>query len=102
MKIIIAVSIVISIYISTLFPAFAGAEAVYIYKVLENDDKAIIMRRNGEAYLIEKGVGCLSLRRYEEKTALVVSPGLFAGIGSSLVIPDEDQECRIWDAEQIQ
>jgi hypothetical protein len=101
MKLIIAFFVVIALHISTLSPAFAGAEAVYIYKVLESDDKAIIMRRNGEAYLIEKGVGCLSLWRYEEKTALVVSSGLFAGIGSSLVIPDEDQECRIWNAEQI-
>ena len=88
--------------ISSVQPALAGSEYVYVQKVLDNDDKGIIVRRNGEAYLIEKGIGCLSFWRYEGKIAVINSPGLFAGIGSYLVLPDDNQDCRIWDAEQIQ
>ena len=75
-------------------------ELIRVTKVM--DDKAIIMRKNGESYLIEKGVGCLSLWRYEGKTVIVSSPGLFLGVGSKLVIPDADQECRIWDSKRLE
>ena len=83
-------------------PALAGAERVAVLKVLEDDDDSlIIQRRNGESYLIEKGVGCLSAWRYEGRTAIVDSPGLFAGVGSSLILPEVGQKCRIWGAERI-
>ena len=42
--------------------AHAGVEAVTVQKVM--DDKAIIVRGNAEMFLIEKGVGCLSLWRW--------------------------------------
>lgn len=80
-------------------PAVAATETVQVTKAM--DDKAIITRRNGESYLIEKGVGCLSLWRYEGKTVLIVSPGLFLGVGSRLLIPELDQECRIWNSERL-
>ncbi len=80
-------------------PASAATESVRVAKVM--DDKAIITRHNGESYLIEKGVGCLSLWRYEGKMVLIVSPGLFLGVGSKLLIPELDQECRIWDSELL-
>lgn len=37
--------------------AFADAEYVYVQKNF--DDKAILVRSSGEAYLIKKGIGCL-------------------------------------------
>jgi len=76
------------------------AETVRVMKVL--DDNAIISRKNGESYLIEKGVGCLSLWRYEGKMVIVSSPSIFLGVGSKLIIPDADQECRIWDSERLE
>jgi len=79
--------------------AHAGVEAVTVQKVM--DDKAIIVRGNAEMFLIEKGVGCLSLWRYEGKRVYVNSPGLFLGVGSSLLIPDAGQECRIWNSESL-
>ena len=57
--------------------ADAGVEAVLVKKAM--DDKAIVVRANGEMYLIEKGVGCLSLWRYEGKRVYINSPGLFLG-----------------------
>lgn len=81
-------------------PIRAGVEKVLVLKVM--DDTAIIRRANGESYLIEKGVGCLSLWRHEGKRVLIKSPNLFLGVGSSLIIPGRDQECRIWDSDQIE
>ncbi len=75
-------------------------EYVTLQKV--TDDRAIIVRRNGAIYSIEKGVGCLSLWRYEGKTVVIASPGLFLGVGSTLLIPELDQRCRIWSSEEIQ
>ncbi len=87
--------------LSFLVPAsaLAAAEVVYIFKVV--DETAIVVRNNEQAYSIEKGIGCLSLWRYEGKTALITSPGLFLGIGSKLLLPDEGQECKIWNSEHL-
>lgn len=81
------------------FPAIAATESVRVTKAMSDD--AIITRRNGESYLIEKGVGCLSLWRCEGKTVLIVSPGIFLGVGSKLLIPEVEQECRIWNSELL-
>ena len=77
----------------------AETEFVYVYKVM--DDDAIVIRKNKQAYLIEKGVGCLSLWRYEGKSALITSPGLFLGVGTELILPDEGQQCRVWDFKAL-
>jgi hypothetical protein len=90
------VAVMILIACST---AHAEVEAVTVRKAM--DDKAIIVTSNGGIYLIEKGVGCLSLWRYEGKRVYVNSPGLFLGVGSSLLIPDADQQCRIWNSESL-
>ena len=75
------------------------SEYVVVQKV--NDDKAIVERANGDVFQIEKGVGCLSLWRFEGKRVVITSPGLFAGVGSQLVLPDLNQQCRIWDSKQV-
>lgn len=74
-------------------------EYVVVQKVL--NDSALVVRGTGALYLIEKGVGCLSLWRYEGKKAVVYSPGQFLGVGSKLILPDQNQECRIWDSKEI-
>jgi hypothetical protein len=78
-----------------------GAEYVRVIKVLDSDYKAIIERRNGERYLIEHGVGVLSLWRHEGRNVLIHSPGLFLGVGSKLILADDDQSARIWDAQLL-
>lgn len=92
-------------FLATLFvlvwsPVLCGAtgvERVVVTKAM--DDQAIITRSNGESFLIEKGIGCLSLWRYEGKEVLINSPGFFLGVGSSLLIPELDQQCRIWNSK---
>jgi hypothetical protein len=78
---------------------YAASEWVYVYKAM--DDNAIVVRKNGEAYQIEKGVGCLSLWMFEGKSVLVTSPGLFLGVGSELILPEVDQKCRIWNSSSL-
>lgn len=78
----------------------AGVEKVTVTQVM--NDNVVITRANGESYLIEVGVGCLSLWRYEGRTVLVNSRGLFLGVGSTLVIPELGQNCRIWSSEALE
>ena len=91
----------LSIALQTFLAQQVGAGTEYVYVQKTMDDKAIIVRQNGDAYLIEKGVGCLSLWRFEGKTVLINSPGLFLGVGSELLIPDAQQKCRIWNSEYL-
>ena len=77
----------------------AATEWVYVYKVM--DDNAIVVRKNEQAYQIKKAVGCLSLWRYEGKTALINSPGLFLGVGTELILPNVAQKCRVWDSTEL-
>jgi hypothetical protein len=81
--------------------AFASSEYVTVVKVMQNDDKGIIERANGERWLIEKGVGALSFWQCEGRKVVVYSPGIFCGVGSKLILPDLDQEARIWSAERL-
>lgn len=79
--------------------ARAAVEEVYVQRVF--GDSAIIVRRDGSSYLIEKGVGCLSLQRYEGREVMISSPSLFLGVGSTLVIVEQNQSCRIWSADPL-
>jgi hypothetical protein len=85
----------------TLQTASAAVEQVLVVKVFQDSDKGIIQRANGEKWLIEKGTGAISFWRYEGKKALINSPGLFCGVGSSIILPDVEQQARIWKAEQL-
>src|SRR5262245_31849805 len=91
--------IVAMLIVLACLTAQAAVEAVLVKKTM--DDKAIVVRANGQMYLIEKGVGCLSLGRDEGKRVYINSPGLFLGVGSSLLIPDVSQQCRIWNSESL-
>lgn len=76
-------------------------EAVLVVKSIEYDH-ALVQRINGELWLLNYGVGCLSLPSKEGREVYISSPGLlFAGIGSRLFIPDREQSCRIWSSEPV-
>jgi len=55
----IAASLVQLAALALASDALASAEEVLLYKVLGSGDEGIIIRANGDAYQIEKGVGCL-------------------------------------------
>jgi len=52
----------------------------------------IIQLRNSEAWLIEYGVGVITIWRYEGKVVLIKWGELFAGVGSEIILPDDDEE----------
>lgn len=68
---------------------------------MDNDYKAVIQRRNTETFLIEYGVGVLSIWRYEGREVFIYSPGLFCGVGATLILPEDRQQARIWNAQQL-
>jgi hypothetical protein len=80
----------------TVADAHSIVEEVYVAKINTTDDRAVVMRKSGETYLIEKGNGCFSLWRYQGSRVVIVSPGQFLGQGSKLVIPETNQRCSIW------
>ena len=82
-------------------PSSRGIEFVTVEKVDDSNYRVIITRANGEVWLLEYGVGCLSLWLLEGRQVIISSPGLFAGVGSQIIIPDRDQSCRIWDRRQV-
>jgi hypothetical protein len=94
--------VVFTLYVLFGKQVYAHTEWVLLQKVVSSGNKGIVLRRNGEAYLIEIGVGCLSFSFYKGKPILVHSPGVFLGVGSSVILLDRAQQCRVWDSEQIQ
>jgi hypothetical protein len=84
-----------------LIPTLCSArvEEVYVHHI--RNDNAEVIRRNGETYTLQTGVGCLSLTSYEGKRVYIVSPGTFLGVGSQLILPSSNQDCRIWNSEYI-
>lgn len=84
----------------TLGASHGRTENVVISRVTGND--AVVIRSTGEAYHIHRGPGCTSLENHIGKTALIFSPGPFAGVGSRLVIQDAGEDCRILSANPLQ
>ena len=95
-----SIAVVIAFFVLAL-SAYADVEAVYVRKVLDSSDKVIIQRRNGEVWLLEYGVGVISIWRYEGKVVLIRSPGFFAGVGSEVMLTDDNETAPIWEAEEI-
>ena len=93
----IALSIIILLMARVVL---AGTEIVRVKEVVD-DDTVIIERTNGQTYFVEKGIGCLSLWRYEGKHIIIVSPGTFLGLGSRIILSELGQECRIWSSRLI-
>ena len=83
-------------------PALADAEWVAVLRVARNGSEAIIQRKSGELWTIELGNGCPAIDLYERRWPAVQFDGFFAGVGSSFVLPDDEQVCEIWDANEMQ
>lgn len=84
-------------------PAAAEVESVFVVKFIEGSDEHVIVERaNGDSYLLELGVGCLSVWRYEGGEVLIRHSGLFDGVGTELLLPDDDEQCTIWESDEIE
>lgn len=79
-----------------------GVEAVGVIKVLNTDHKVIVRRKNGERYLLEHGVGIIGISLFEGREILINSPSsLFAGVGSSIILPGDGGTAKIWEASRL-
>jgi hypothetical protein len=92
-------AIVIVAALAVVTTAAHSDEQVTVRKV--TTDQAVVIRSDGAAYLIKKGAGCPSLRRYEGKQVVLSGPVLFPSAGSRLIIPEIDQECRIFSSTPL-
>ncbi len=98
----VLVGLVLALSFLVALPSQAGSfEAVYLLKVMDLENKAVVVRANGDMYLIEYGIGVLSIWRYEGKAVYIYSPTLFAGIGSKIILPERGEEARIWNSEYL-
>lgn len=80
-------------------PPADDLEAVTLVKVIDYGH-VIIQRRYGQ-WLLDYGVGCLSMWRYEGDAIYLVGGRLtFISIGAKLVLPDGDT-CRVWGSEEL-
>ena len=79
--------------------AYADAEHVTLRSVMK--DKLVVARKDGSTYLVEKGMGCLSVAQYEGRQVVIDSPGRFLGVGSRLLLPNAEQDCQIWQARPV-
>jgi hypothetical protein len=78
-----------------------GVEWVTVITAADTGSTLVIERSNGEYWLLDYGVGCLSVAFMEGRRVLISSPGLFAGIGSQIILPDGRGSCRIWDSKLV-
>lgn len=89
---------VVLLALPSVVSAIAVPEAVLLQKVDEINNKAVIMRRTGEQYQIDYGVGVFSISSFLGKAVVIDSPSIFLGVGSSIVLPRSDQSARIWNS----
>ena len=76
-----------------------SGEPVLVRRVSANT--VVIVRDSAGGYVIEKGGGCVALDRYVGKRVVLDSPERFLDGGSTLRIPDLDQNCPILTAQTI-
>lgn len=82
-------------------PSTNRTEAVWLVKAFDSVGEVLIERRSGNRYILELGVGCLAVQFFEGKRVIIDSPGIFAGTGSMLILPDERGSCRIWSRQDL-
>lgn len=74
-------------------------EPVVVVKLLDSNN--VIIQRRYSQWLIDYGVGCLSLWRYEGDVIYLTKGHIgYIGIGAELVLPNGDT-CRVWGSEEL-
>lgn len=74
----------------------------FVDAVIDSRDEIIVEDSYGEKYIVEYGIGCLSMWRYEGKYVEIDIGGAFLdGIGDTIYLFDSSDECRVWDAQEI-
>ncbi len=65
-------------------------------------DQILVEDTSGYDYLVEYGIGCLSMWRYENKYIYIDIGGYsLDGISDTIYLFDSDDECRVWSSDSI-
>lgn len=74
----------------------------YVDSVIDSKDNVIVIDKYGTKYLVEYGIGCLSMWRYEGKNIDIDIGGSFLdGIGDRIYLFNSDDDCKVWDADEV-
>lgn len=75
----------------------------YVEDAFSSEDKLIVVDNAGYRYLVEYGIGCgLSMWRYEGKFIDIDIGGIsLDGIGDRIYLFDSNDDCKVWDAEEL-
>ena len=94
----------------SVFPSHsAHAErAEYLY-VLKDEfmasDKVLVVRTaplyKDELWVVEYGVGCSGMWRFEDKKIIATYSMYLDGVGGDLILP-QSGTCRLWDADKLE
>jgi hypothetical protein len=85
---------------ATFHAAAQQASMVTVEKVV-GSDQALLRTNDSRTFLVEYGVGCLSLSLMEGRRVVVESTEVLFGIGGKIVIPKRSQACRISTATGV-
>lgn len=70
----------------------------YVSEVFDSDDKIIVQDKYDNVYIVEYGIGCLSMWRYEDKWIYIDIGGSFLdGISDRIYLFDSQDDCKVWD-----
>jgi hypothetical protein len=74
----------------------------YYLEAQAGTDKVILTDSWGDQYLVEYGVGCLSMWRYVDEYIYVDVGGAFLdAIGDTIYLLDDGDSCRVWDVDEL-
>src|SRR5688572_23055022 len=93
--------LLVAILVALLLPCESRADAERVILRSAMKDQLVVVRKDGTAFLVEKGMGCLSVSQYQGRQVVIDSPGRFLGVGSRLLLPNAEQDCQIWQARAV-
>jgi len=74
----------------------------YVEDIVDSSDKIIVSDTLNQRYLVEYGIGCLSMWRYDNKFIHIDVSGVFLdGIGDTIYLFDSSDECRVWNVDNL-
>ncbi len=84
----------------TTAPALQKIESPTVGLVMGYDKAVLVRGLEHDAYLVQYGVGCISLSLYEGRYVFLIYPSVYP-YGAKIVITETDQECYILDSAYL-
>lgn len=108
-KLIIVFVGVLSILLPQVTLAANRSESLYVLKDNFVDSYTVLVERTsslykGEIWVVEYGIRCLSMWRYEDKSIIASYSTWLDGVGGKLILPNKSASgsCRIWGAKPVE